>query len=264
MRKRVMPPSRKKLNSKPAVTTHAKENDAQTNHRGKRLWRNVPLQQHTQVMREAKRLREQIRVRAVNAEYTHLNETLGLKDECPSLPKISKQQTLKTCISHIKLLREELSTITGQPQGPDIVNQEKKEPLKLMYEPETNSQMYIPSFPVYMPSLYPYPLPPPISELDGYSSMDTRSFSSDDLAHYDSFQYTYPCTDTDYESMAMTGQHEEDGSGSSDLHNVSETFSSELFTDFPNYSDSFCSTPDTPSSPYSWFLPQQWSNLDDN
>ena len=208
--------------------------------RGKRQLNNAPLQQHAQVMREAKRLREQIRVRAVNSEYTHLNHTLGLKKQSKSLPKISKQQTLKTCIEHIKLLTTEMGEImNSSPFGKDPFSDLKD----TQAIPILQRQLYLPNY---------FPLP----------NFSCENELIDDMPQYGHHPYMLPYIDNELDTFLIPRL--EDTSSTSDLYNTSETFDSDLSPDFPNYTDSFCSTPDSCSSNYSWMMSPEWGNLGDN
>ncbi|KAI6648929.1 hypothetical protein LOD99_7002 [Oopsacas minuta] len=238
--------SRTKLNSKKGQSTSlkSKDNTAQISQKGRHGVRNLPLQQHAQIMREAKRLREQIRVRAVNGEYTHLNQTLGLKKQCKSLPKISKQQTLKTCIEHIKLLKAELSEVIDQPQEDQFRN---SLPVPSMPRPS----IYMPSFPIYIPNYYP-------------QNEEIIETQHDDVMKYPEahFPYISSYPEDNYETDMRTF-HEEDSS-ISEIQINSENFDSDFSTDFPNYTDSFCSTPESRSSNFSWFISSDWANLHEN
>ena len=214
------------------------------NTKGKRLLNNASLQQHTQVMREAKRLREQIRVRAVNAEYTHLNQTLGLKKQSRYLPKISKQQTLKTCIEHIKLLRRELSEIldSSPMENDPFIDLKDTHPIPILQR-----QLYMPNY---------FPLQSTNSENDSYTD------TGDETALYPHYPYILPHTDSEFDAFMQPRQ--EDNSSISDNYNTTETFDSDFSVDFPNYTDSFCSTPDSCSSNFSWLISSDWANLGDN
>ena len=210
--------------------------------RSRRGMRDVSLHNHAQVMRDAKRLREQIRVRAVNAEYAQLNQALGLRRQSKALPKISKQQTLKSCIAHIKLLRTELSKVIDE-QDSDSDQLRDAETIPILPRP-----LFMPTFPLYIPSLHYMP----------EVAMESDNTRDNDVT---TFPYIQPYLDNEYDT-GMRASPEEDSS-LSDVQNNSDTFDSDLSADFPNY-DSFCSTPESASSSFSWFISSDWGNLEDN
>ena len=214
--------------------------------RGKRLLNNTSLQQHAQVMREAKRLREQIRVRAVNGEYTHLNHTLGLKKQSRYLPKISKQQTLKTCIEHIKLLRTELGELMNLSTiGKDSISDLRD----TQTIPILQRQLYMPNY---------FPLQSVNSENESY----TETFT-DDVMHFPHYPYILPYMDTEMDAFLRL-RHEDSSSASELYYNTSDTLDSDFSAGFQDYTDSFCSTPESSSSSYSWLISSDWANLGDN
>lgn len=210
--------------------------------RSKRGMRDASLQNHAQAMQDAKRLREQIRVRAVNAEYTQLNLALGLRRQSKYLPKISKQQTLKSCIAHIKLLRSELSKVIGEQEASESQHLRDTDSIPILQPP-----LYMPAFPLYIPNLY---------------HMPEVAMENDNTSDVTTFPYIPPYPDNDYDT-GMRASTEEDSS-LSDTQNNSDTFDSDLSADFPNYTDSFCSTPDSGSSNFSWFISGDWGNLEDD
>ena len=230
------------------MNTKASQNASHKNkdrilERSRRGMRDTSLQNHVQAMRDAKRLREQIRVRAVNAEYAQLNQALGLRRQSKSLPKISKQQTLKCCIAHIKLLRTELSKVIDE-EAIDSDQLRDAETIPILPRP-----LFMPNYPLYIPNLHYMP----------EVAMENDNTRDNDVTV---FPYIQPYPDNDYDTGMRASPDE--ASSISDLHYNSDTFDSDLSADFPNYTDSFCSTPESGSSSFSWFITSDWGNLDDN